>query len=101
MSTRFRKRKQLRLLALELGLVDGRGCERRAVEFGIRETGLAEIGAGDETVVRLITPHLTDATNGTWARELLARTSPEEARRQLSALIPQLEEILKDYPVQP
>jgi HEAT repeat protein len=52
---------------------------------------LAEIGAPADELIPLLEPYLADIGQGTWARELLAQVSLAEARRQVSALIPQLD----------
>jgi HEAT repeat protein len=52
---------------------------------------LVEIGAEADDLIPLLEPYIVDSLPGTWARELLAQVSPTEARRQVSALIPQLD----------
>src|SRR5207302_271421 len=49
---------------------------------------LVELGADQKDLVRLLRPFLNDKSQKTWASGRLARVSPEEARRQVSRLIP-------------
>src|SRR5260221_10997291 len=53
---------------------------------------LFEIGADDEKIVRLVTPLLADPDDNTcfYAGRLCAQADPQEARNQVSALIPKL-----------
>jgi HEAT repeat protein len=62
----------------------------RPLRVEIIET-LAEIGAPADELIPLLEPYLADVSQGTWAREILAQVSPTEARRQVSALISQLD----------
>ncbi len=58
--------------------------------FEIIQT-LAEIGAEPDDLVRLTSPLLLQVYVGPPACRILARASPEEAKRQVSILIPQLQ----------
>src|SRR5207249_3733015 len=52
---------------------------------------LVEIGADADDLIPLLEPYIVDSVPGTWGRELLAQVSPTEARRQVSAIVPQLD----------
>ena len=60
------------------------------IRFEIIET-LAEIGAEPDDLVRLSAPLLLQVYVGPPACRILARASPDEAKRQVSMLIPQLQ----------
>jgi hypothetical protein len=59
---------------------------RGSIHDGIIEA-LAEIGAPADVLVRVTEPYL----EAQWAREILAKASPEAARRHVLTRIPQLE----------
>jgi HEAT repeat protein len=68
----------------------GKSYPGGSMEMELIET-LADIGCDADELTRLVKPYVSDQRGGGWARAILSRSAPDEARQQVALLIPLLE----------